>query len=375
MLYRHTDRSTVEVGRARRPETRLRVVGAALPAAFLTTVILADLLTPAWYFPFSPPLIVVVPALAAATSGIAASAVYTVLSILASFLLMAWENWQQEHIFYAQLAGLIAIFVVSLIPGRIRAHRERTVRRLRSVVEVVQRAVLPPLPERTQCLRAAADYLPADEEARIGGDLYDIVETPFGVRMIVGDARGKGLAAVAAATNLLGAFREAATHAPTLPELADWLECSVRRYGDRTGGDTEDFITATLVSVQPQRQTQMLCCGHPGPLILRSGQVSQVTATRPAPPLGVGDLAPSDRRVDTFAFDADDLLLLYTDGVIEARDAGGDFYPLAERVMAWADADPGQLVKHLVHDLRDYTQDRLNDDVALLAVQRLPQTE
>ncbi len=52
MSYDHTDRYAVEAGRSRGSEARLRVVGAALPAVFLTTVVMADLLTPAWHFPF-----------------------------------------------------------------------------------------------------------------------------------------------------------------------------------------------------------------------------------------------------------------------------------------------------------------------------------
>lgn len=356
---------------SRASRTGFSLVGAAFPAAFLAAIVLVEVLTPAWYFPFSPPLIVVVPALAAATSGVVGSAVFTGLSVLVSLLLTDIEGGQDTGILYAQLVGLAVIFTVSMFPGHMRTRREKTVRRLRSVAEAVQRAVLHPIPERIRSLHVAANYLAAEKEAHIGGDLYDVLDTPFGVRMIIGDVRGKGLPAVASANNLLGAFREAASHAPSLPELAKWLEGSVRRYNDRAGLGDEEFITATLVSVPSHPKADVLCLGHPAPLLIHAGNTSTVNPISPSPPLGLGNLTADDCYVDTITFDVGDRLILYTDGVTEARDANGAFYPLTERIEAWSDTDPSQLVKHLVHDLHAYARDQLGDDAALLAVERL----
>lgn len=358
-----------------------------LPGLVLAAVIAMDLLTPTWYGPFSPPLIVVVPALAAATLGIRGAAIYTALCVAVSAALfvggvpnmvppaqggISLPGGTRLGIFGAEVLALLAIFALGFIPGVLRSRRERTIKRLRSVAEVVQQAVLVPIPETARCLRTAAEYLAADDEARIGGDLYGLIETPYGVRIIVGDVRGKGLPAVAAANNLLGAFRAVAPLVPTLPDLADLLDEHVRRYQRSTGRDTEEFTTATLVCIPPGPHAEVLSCGHPGPVLLQDGKATDVTATAPWTPLGLGHLAEQGPRVDTVSFNVGDSFAFYTDGVIEARDPTGRFYPLVERIAALAGTHPNpyQLVRHLIADLHHHARGRLDDDAALLITQR-----
>ncbi|KIF06451.1 protein phosphatase, partial [Streptomyces sp. RSD-27] len=83
------------------------------------------------------------------------------------------------------------------------------------------------------------------------------------------------------------------------------------------------------------------------------------------------DLLAPDVAVATFPFDVGDVLLLYTDGVVEARDPSRTFYPLAERLAAWARDDPPTLLGRLRDDLRAYAGGHLGDDAALVAVERL----
>ncbi|WP_433425021.1 SpoIIE family protein phosphatase [Microtetraspora malaysiensis] len=75
-------------------------------------------------------------------------------------------------------------------------------------------------------------------------------------------------------------------------------------------------------------------------------------------------------QVDTFDFKAGDMLLLYTDGVIEARNSQGDFYPLAERAAAWAGKRPHVLLERLRTDLLAYAGGYLGDDAAMIAIER-----
>ncbi|MFF8911106.1 SpoIIE family protein phosphatase [Streptomyces olivaceoviridis] len=65
----------------------------------------------------------------------------------------------------------------------------------------------------------------------------------------------------------------------------------------------------------------------------------------PAPPLGIGLTDTGDHPVDVVPFVSEDTLLLYTDGVIEARDRGGAFYPITDRVARWAGSDPEALLQ------------------------------
>lgn len=114
-------------------------------------------------------------------------------------------------------------------------------------------------------------------------------------------------------------------------------------------------------------------CGHPPPLLLFAGQVRTLAAERLALPIGLGGLpgAP-DYEVESFPFEPGDLLLLYTDGVSEARDDKGAFYPLVERAAAWSDCSPQQVLRQLRTDLLAHTNGRLGDDAAAVAVRHLP---
>ncbi|MGW2553888.1 PP2C family protein-serine/threonine phosphatase [Streptomyces sp. NPDC001635] len=75
--------------------------------------------------------------------------------------------------------------------------------------------------------------------------------------------------------------------------------------------------------------------------------------------------------VDTFAFRPGDMLVLYTDGVSEARDGGDGFYPLADRVAACTDTGtPAGLVDHVRRDILDFCGGTFGDDAALVVIQR-----
>jgi serine phosphatase RsbU (regulator of sigma subunit) len=78
------------------------------------------------------------------------------------------------------------------------------------VADTAQQVLLRPVPRQLGSVRLAVNYLSASSQARVGGDLYDVVHAGGGVRLVVGDAEGKGLPAVQSAAALLGAFRDAA---------------------------------------------------------------------------------------------------------------------------------------------------------------------
>lgn len=68
----------------------------------------------------------------------------------------------------------------------------------------------------------------------------------------------------------------------------------------------DDFVTATVLALPPEPVLQMVCCGHPGPLLIRDGKVCDVAATRPSLPLGLGELNTVGYRVDTLEFGVGD---------------------------------------------------------------------
>jgi hypothetical protein len=160
--------------------------------------------------------------------------------------------------------------------------------------------------------------------ARIGGDLYEVVTTRTGLRLIIGDVQGKGLPAVQTAATVLGAFREAAYDAPSLAVITDRIEASLARQGDR-----EQFVTAILAQLSDDGSAiELLNCGHPAPLLVGSDGARFIEPAEPGLPLGLAELAVPDRQAATIEFGAGEAILLYTDGISEARDKHGDFFPL-----------------------------------------------
>ncbi|WP_245984444.1 SpoIIE family protein phosphatase [Streptomyces tateyamensis] len=355
------------------------------------------------------PLLVVAPAITASFAGARLTALVGVIGVAALVVIGVMRDGLTTSNHETQLAALI---LVSALVVAFRALRDRHTRELvqvRSVSEATQRVLLRPLPTRIGPLRIASVYLAAEAEAQIGGDLYAASRTSTGTRLIVGDVRGKGLTSLGEAALLLGAFRAAAHLQATLPELAAYLDGSVSwdlaAAASADGGDDgdpepppdggggeedggggsgdgagdvkpsdagESFITAVILDIPDHGgQIQVINCGHPPPLLLHAGQVHSLDAARPAPPLGLGGLVEPRYEADVFPFAGGDRLLLYTDGVVEARNGDRDFYPLTERIRAWATERPAALLQHLRRDLLGYAGGRLGDDAAMVALERV----
>jgi serine phosphatase RsbU (regulator of sigma subunit) len=117
--------------------------------------------------------------------------------------------------------------------------------------------------------------------------------------------------------------------------------------------------------------------GHPPPLLIHEDKVRRLDPGRPGLPLGLGDLDAAARRdgggrhVDIYELAVGDTLLLYTDGVTEARDASGALYPLERRLERWTGHRPDALLATVRSDLMRHSGARLSDDVAMVAVHRL----
>ncbi|MGK5729831.1 PP2C family protein-serine/threonine phosphatase [Streptomyces sp. URMC 124] len=260
---------------------------------------------------------------------------------------------------------VLAITCVSTANVLLVATRERELLQSRSVAEAAQQTLLRPPPERLDGLRVAVRYLAAAAEARVGGDLYETLSTPFGKRLLLGDVRGKGLSAIDTAAAVLGTFREAAQVEPSLTAVAGRLDATMCR---RRPG--EEFVTAVLVEVAEAGRAELVNCGHLPPLLWRAGRVREVPTPVPQPPLALLGMVEDAYHGQSFVFERGDLLLLFTDGVTEARDAAGRFYPLAERLAGMPESSPAALLDRIVADLLAYAGGELSDDAALLAVRR-----
>lgn len=183
--------------------------------------------------------------------------------------------------------------------------------------------------------------------------------------------RGKGLPAVEAAADVLGIFREAAHQEGDLAAIAARINAGLAR---RPQSEYEEFVTAVLVSVAPgSTQAELVNCGHPSPLLVRDGAVTTLAPPERVPPLGLLDMTTDKVSVYKVDFVPGDMMLLYTDGTTEARDRDGVFFRLDEPHPSWAQlSDPDPLLDHILRAVHEHAGPRLGDDLALLAVKRLP---
>ncbi|MER6225453.1 PP2C family protein-serine/threonine phosphatase [Streptomyces sp900105755] len=268
-------------------------------------------------------------------------------------------------------AAIVAVTLTAAYTSHLRLQREETLFQVRLVADAAQQVLLRPLPRRVQGLDVESLYLAAQEQARIGGDFYEVADTPFGVRLLIGDVRGKGLPAVGAASAVINCFRENAYDQPDLRGVIHRLETSMGRYSVAIldPDQPEHFATALIAEIPSSGgHVKILNCGHPPPLVMRNGEIRVLEPTVPSPPLNLATLLGDDYNVDTVAFASGDQMLLYTDGVTETRNRAGTFFPLPEWMRQLGPATPRELLDRLHRDLLHYSGGRLDDDIAAVAV-------
>ncbi|MFD9207989.1 PP2C family protein-serine/threonine phosphatase [Streptomyces sioyaensis] len=276
--------------------------------------------------------------------------------------------------------GIFGSFLVAafaLVLCHFRLQREALHARTSLVADTVQRAVLRELPLRAGPAEAYGFYVSAQEGARVGGDIYEVIDTPHGLRLVIGDVQGKGMPAIGAGIEVLASFREAAQYQASLESVAGRMEQALARYNARSAepGIEGRFVTALLMEVRsmPGRtQGQVLSCGHIPYYLVRDGQVHERRDGEGALPLGLGALSGEPRHSVRIHPAPDDWIVLCTDGVTEARCADGEFYPLAERLAGWTHLEPAELARTLRADLEAFTDGDLKDDATVLVVRRTP---
>ncbi|WP_234538419.1 PP2C family protein-serine/threonine phosphatase [Streptomyces shenzhenensis] len=330
-----------------------------LPVALLAIVTVATLVSPDGHdFGF---LLGAIPPLAVLSYGPLATAVLSCLVVL----LLNVPATHLNHPGDTDLLTVTFVALLSVFVSYVRSHRDAQLVTERAVGEAVQRAVLPPLPERVGGVGCVGLYRAAQHGTLVGGDFYDVSDGPYGVRAVMGDVRGHGLAAVATVVSLLGAFREAVLDLEDLESVAARMD---RRLTVDSAGKphTELFATALLMEFSADlRSVRIVACGHPAPVLLRNGRAQEL-AVAPGAPLGLG-LAGVDRAKEVTAeLGPRDRLFVASDGVWEARDGAGGFYPLPERLAGFAGVDAGALTELVWADLAGHYEVR--DDATMLVL-------
>lgn len=300
-----------------------------------------------------------VPFLAAALLGPAGTAACGALAAAVSVGLIGADHVDEETA-AVRLLVVFAAWGAATWIAAVRVRREQQLARMTRVAEVAQQAILAPVPTITEPYAFASAYRSASSDADVGGDLLDVIDTGRGVGVIVGDVRGKGLDAVRLAAATLRAYREAAL---TTSDLAATVAATERRIVPQLG--EEDFVTAVLAELHPDGTVLLANCAHPPPLTATPSGQRLLETNAPTTPFGLDPqpdiirhhLAPGER------------LLLYTDGLIEARAADGNFVPL-EHTTGRLGTDPfDQALDTLLDRLRTAVRGQFADDLALLLIE------
>lgn len=290
------------------------------------------------------------------TMGVAAAAV----------VLSTASGWWNDNFFttawWVRLMFCLILALLAVVLADIRARREAALRHMTVVANTAQRALLRAIPREVGHLTIATRYVSATHEALVGGDLYEVAASPYGVRVIVGDVRGKGLEAVQLAGTVLGAFRRSAFEEASLPTLA----ANVDKVVAAVAGE-EDFVTALLAEFHEDGTVTLVNCGHHEPVVVTPDGVARFVPTGDrVPPLGLGPVpdtvtvrCPSGAR-----------MLFYTDGLIEARDRDGRFFDLSAAAPRLATGHLEQALDELLDALTRHASSAVRDDLALLLAER-----
>ena len=225
----------------------------------------------------------------------------------------------------------------------------------------VQRYLLPPEIQEHQSFRTAFVYHPLHH---VGGDFLDTMVRPDGkVVLMIGDVSGHGMAAALSSAMLKTAFLRHAPTATSPGHLLTLIDAELHktvRFGR--------FVTAMIAWFDVATKTLTVSsAGHPPALLMRNGEVSRVEA-EPHLPLFTGDSVEYP-DAPALQLQANDRVLLMTDGVLEATRSSGDMITTDElsTVVAACPVD-GNFAARLFESL--FFSDLLfNDDVSLLALE------
>lgn len=303
---------------------------------------------------------VVITALAAPRRWVLVVGAYAVACVA---FLGAPERWTLQHGLRLVLVAAAVALAVALSDARQRY--QDALRRTTQIADVSQRALLGELPV-TDRADLAVRYLSASAGALVGGDVYDVADTRWGLRLFVADMCGHGLDAVNGSSVLLQAFRRAAHAFPSLDEVAAQID---RDFSAALEGHKVAFATGVIVEVAAHEVT-VANCGHHDPLLIRRDQHRALAPEQRTTPFGLG---PHPRPI-RFAVVPGDRVVLYTDGLIEARNAEDQPFDLEACAPAIGRAGTIKVaVDEVVTRVQRHVDGPLRDDVVVLLAQMTAQ--
>ncbi len=307
------------------------------------------------------PLFALSPLIACAVLPAWRTAGFAAAALLATVASGFWNGNPESAQHLVRVTDVTLVGAAAVVVAAVRVRRERHVGRLATLAEVAQKAVLPVLPAHARRTDIAVRYESAVEDTRIGGDLYDCYHSRSHTRFLIGDVRGKGIGAVEQAARVIRAFRQAAAIQPALDVVAEDMNGYLMPFFD-----DEEFVTALLLDTTDADRPLLVNAGHPPPLLVREDRSCEFLEVDGDLPLGLGDRYGSHE----FVWRPGDRLLLYTDGVSEARNLSGDFVDLREVGRLLVGAPLETALDRFLDAVRGHTaRGEFGDDVAVLLLE------
>jgi phosphoserine phosphatase RsbU/P len=300
--------------------TRANELGAGLAAISLILLVLVDVAARNAGVALAP-LFALSPLIACAVLPAVNTAVFGVAAILSAAASGIWNDNFATRQQAVRLLDVALVSAIAVVVAAVRVRREHQFGRIAAIAEVAQRAILPVLPAHARRVDTAVRYVSAAEDAVVGGDLYDCYHSRSHTRFIIGDVRGKGIGAVEQAARVIRAFRQAAAIHADLSAVAEDMSSYLAAFFD-----DEEFVTALLVDTTDPTQLRLVSAGHPAAMLLRHDGTATLVDVPAGLPLGLG----VDYQESLTTWQPKDRLLLYTDGLSEARDEDGTFLPVRD---------------------------------------------
>jgi serine phosphatase RsbU (regulator of sigma subunit) len=234
----------------------------------------------------------------------------------------------------------------------------------REIAATLQRSLLPPALPTSGPFEVAATYRTPGDTVLVGGDFYDIFPLRgAGWGVAIGDVQGKGSGAATLTALARYTVRAGALTLRNPKQVLRTVNEAILREGER-------FLTMCLLTLQPagdRLRARVCVAGHPLPMLVRAtGEVEAIG--RPGTLLGV--IPDVDLFVVTFDVRPGDLIVLFTDGLTEARREGALFggHGVRKVLEGCAGKQPGEVVAELEHAVTEFVGGQPRDDMAILVL-------
>lgn len=239
----------------------------------------------------------------------------------------------------------------------------------------MQWSLLPPMTFASRTLTIAGGLEPAYE---VAGDTLDYAVDGDIARLALLDGMGHGLQSAQLAALTVAAYRNARRSGQNLTATVQTMDDAVA-----TAFNGDAFITGQIAELDVESGSlEWVNAGHPDPLLIRGGRLVKTLSADPILPLGLGGLIGSDRQITagTETLEPGDLVVLYSDGVVEARSPEGEFFGVERMVdMLIRNLAAGlpapETLRRVIRALLDHQMEQLSDDASLLMVQHRPDNQ